>query len=308
MSAAAIDTVGASDNPVGGGGFGAVAAGAAQPAAATGAPAPYLSVDVHGGYASAGVGLRNRGSGKIVLSDVPAGATVKSAYLFWSILGGSSEPASFKVGKVRGTTVTGTRIGSGATPCWQNTTTGYAYRANVTKLVTGNGSYKLSGFASGVTNGADPFTHAAVPPLAEGASLVVIFTKAVYPLTRVVISNGYGEVRQASGLTASVPFGFAASNPVGRVRTTFIGGDGQNNYAEPPSTFNGVSVPQADWDGTDPPVPAYSQGNLWDTDTVNPANLVKPGDTSASIKVAGGPDCLVWVAQVLGIERNGCAR
>ena len=34
---------------------------------------------------------------------------------------------------------------------------------------------------------------------------------------------------------------------------------------------------------------------------------MKSGNTSAAVKVAGGPDCLVWVAQVLSIGRNGAA-
>jgi hypothetical protein len=279
----------------------------AGPASAAGAPATFASIDVNGGYVAAGVGLRNRGAGTIAITGIPTGATIQSAYLFWSVLGGAVEPANFKSGKFKGVSITGTKIGSGGTPCWGSTTSGYAYRANVTAKVTGNGSYALSGFASGVTSGADPFTTAQVPPLAEGASLVVVYKKSTYPLTRVVISNGYGLVSSAAGLTVSMPFGFAATNPVGQVRTTFIGADGQKNFSEPASTINGVPVSQADWDGTDPPTPAYSQGNLWDTDSVNTANVVKPGNTSAAVKVAGGPDCLVWVAQVLSIGRNGAA-
>lgn len=291
------------------GGEGGVSGGSATagPASAAGAPATFTSININGGYVAAGVGLRNRGSGTIRITGIPTGATVQAAYLFWSVLGPAREPATFKTGKFKGAAITGTKIGSGGTPCWASTTTGYAYRANVSTRVTGNGSYALTAFASGVKTGKDPFTTAPVAPLAEGASLVVVYKKATYPLTRVVISNGYGLVTTAAGMTISMPFGFAATNPVGQVRTTFIGGDGQKNFSEPASTINGVAVPQADWDGTDPPSPAYSQGNLWDTDTVNTVNIVKPGNTSAAIKVAGGPDCLVWVAQVLSIGRNGAA-
>jgi DDE superfamily endonuclease len=45
----------------------------------------------------------------------------------------------------------------------------------------------------------------------------------------------------------------------------------------------------------------------WDTDSAPLRNVVKPGNTSAVVKVASGPDCLVWVAQVFSIGRNGAA-
>ena len=305
--ASALLSVAADAQANNGRGGGETRAAEAAAAGSQGAPATFRTIRVKGGYVAAGVGLRNRGAGTIRISGIPTGAKVKSAYLFWSILGGAKEGANFKQGAFRGSSVVGTRVGSGQSPCWPSTTTGYAYRADVTKRVQGNGSYALTRFASGVRNGSDPFTSNQVPPLAEGASLVVVYEKSSYPMTSVTIANGYGMVSDAAGLTVNMPFGFRATTPVGQVRTTFIGGDGQRDYNEPWSTVNGAPVPGADWDGTDGPTPAYSQGNLWDTDTVNTVNLVRPGSTSARIKVAGGPDCLVWVAQVLSIGRYGAA-
>jgi hypothetical protein len=269
------------------------------------APKTYKSYLIKGGYVAAGVSLRNRGSGTINVGGIPAGAKVKSAYLYWSVLGAAKEGSSYKKGKFAGANITGTKIGSGDTPCWPGTAKGYAYRSDVTKKVKKNGSFKLKSFASSVHDGRDPFTTTSKAPLAEGASLVVVYTKSTYPLTRVVIANGYSMVSSSPGATVTMPFGFAATNPVGEVKTTFIGGDGQSNGDEPASRVNGVPVPGADWDGTDGPLPRYSAGNLWDTDTVALPNVVKPGDTSAKVQVNGGPDCLGWVAQVLSIGRNG---
>jgi hypothetical protein len=277
---------------------------------AKGAPAisanstTYKSFTVNGGYVAAGVSLRNRGKGTVKVSGIPKGAKVKAAYLFWSVLGGATAPSSFKKGNFKGHSITGTNIGSGGSPCWGTASTGYAYRASVKSWVKGNGSYKLKSFASGTKDGRDPFTEASqVLPLAEGASLVVVYKKSGYPSTRVVISNGY-DLLNSSTATATLPFGFAASDPVGQVKTTFIGADGQG-ADEPASTVNGVDVPGATWDGGDPPVPGFSGGNLWDTQTIDAVNLVRPGDTSATMTVSGGPDCLVWVAQVLSIGKNG---
>ena len=271
------------------------------------APAAFKTYTLKGDYVASGVSLRNRGSGAIRISGIPKGAKVKNAYLLWSVLS-PSESASLRKGNFAGMAITGTKIGSGTGPCWPsdvNAYPGYAYRADVTKKVKGNGTFALKGFASGVKNGSDPFTTPAVAPLAEGASLVVVFEKSTYPLTKVILSNGYTGLVGGSA-TATVDFGFAATNPVGAVKTTFIGADGQS-ADEPSSTVNGIAVPQADWDGTDGPNPRYSKGNLWDTDTVKLPNFVKPGDTSAEITVSSGPDCLAWVGQAFSIGVNGRA-
>ena len=280
------------------------------------APTVFATVDVRGGYVASGVGLRNRGSGTITVTGIPAGATVSRAFLVWSILGGSTPGSAFPVGKLNGKAVTGTLAGSGPSPCWTPwTIKGFAYRADVTSLVTGNGSYALSGFASGRTDGADPFFSAVTPPLAEGASLVVVFAKPAYPQTRVMVAAGYHMTYDAqSAGERTFGWGFAASNPVPEVRTTFIGADGQLNFTEPPSTFAGRPVAAADWDGTDAPVARYSYGNLWDTDTASVGSFVKPGATSAVVRVAGGGavagtngECMAWVGQVVSVGANGAA-
>jgi len=280
------------------------AAKAAAGSSTAGVPTPAYGVTLRGGYVAAGVGLLNRGQGTINISGIPTGATITRAFLLWSILGGSTPAATFNKGRINGVAITGTNVGSGVTPCWPNTTVGYGYRSDVTARVTGNGAYNLAGFASGNVNGSDPFSAGSTPPLAEGASLVVIYSKAAYPITRVLVSSGYAET-QAAVLSTTMSWGFAASNPVGQVRTTYIGGDGQSNFSEPASTFNGVAVPSADWDGTDGPLPRYQFGNLWDTDTANVGPSVHPGNTSATVTVTGGPDCLVWIGQVLSIGQNG---
>ena len=265
-------------------------------------PGTYAQFTIRGGYTAAGVGLRNRGFGNIGITGVPAGAQVAEAYLYWSILG-NAESSTFSRGVFRGSPIVGTRVGAGAGPCW-GTTYGFAYRANVTNFVPGNGTYALTGFASSRTDGADPFTTTAVAPLAEGASLVVIYEKSTYPWTQVVVANGYG-MTDGGVMTKVMPFGFAASNPVGEIKTTFIGGDGQLNAAEPATRVNGVAFSIPDWDGTDPPLPRYSQGNLWDTDTVSIGRYVLPGQTGVTLAVDGGPDCLVWVAQVMSAGYYG---
>ena len=74
--------------------------------------------DVHGGYVASGVGLRNRGSGNIVLGGIPSRATVTKAYLYWNILGGSTPGSNFSVGRIGRTQIRGAFLGQGDSPCW----------------------------------------------------------------------------------------------------------------------------------------------------------------------------------------------
>jgi len=277
------------------------AKGAIAPPTASIAPASVGVWDVNGGYAAAGVSLRNRGYGTINLSGIPSGATIVRAYLVWSILG-NTEGANFNDGVFKGVAKVGAKVGQGDGLCW-GVTNGYAYRADVTAQVTGNGAYALSGFASGTTDGTDPWT-AGTAPLAEGASLFVVYSKATYPRTTIRFYNGYHS-NMAGAASINVPFGFTTSTPAGEARTTFIGADGQSS-AENYSKVNNVNMGTVDWDGTDPPLPRYSLGNLWDTDTVALRNVVKPNQTSATVTVpAGTADCTAWVAQAFSIGRFG---
>ena len=263
---------------------------------ATGALSTVSSVTVHGGYTAAGIGMRNLGYGTISLTGVPTRATVKSATLLWDVLADQSDP-SFAQGSFNGTVITGTGWASDASPCWP-VGSNFAYEADVTSLVTGNGSYSLSGFATGESDGADPWNVGSTPPLLEGASLVVVYQLASMPPTTIQIAEGATETDSGNSATASMN-GFIVSAPASAT-TTYIVADGQE--AGNTASFNGTTLPDVSFPGADPQaVPNYSQGNLWDTATTDVSSMVSPGDTSASLAVTGNDDCLVWVGQVLSV-------
>jgi hypothetical protein len=272
---------------------------------------------IKGGYVSAGVGMRNLGRGDIVLKGIPKGATVQGAYLYWNIIDITAK-ANHARGLLNGTVVRGTLIGTTDSPCWWkdpgDNAKSRSYRANVTALVTKNGTYKLREFASGITTGADPWVAPVKYPLLEGATLVVVYTKSGYPYTRIFLYDGAAEV----GAVASARTTTITNVPPWTsflAYTTFIGGDGQS-APEPRSQVNGRGINQADWDGTDPIIKPgnYSLGNLWDTENASTADTAKrsisvgwfmpPSSTSVQIRVIGGSDCLVHVAQVLSVS-NG---
>ena len=127
-------------------------------------------------WTSAGVGgLGEPGSGEIQISDIPAGATVQSAYLFWHGIdfgGDDVEPDTYDEASVslNGLAVNGVSLGDTNTNCWpedQLIGTSRGYRANVSSIVTGNGVYLISGTTDG--------DQGLARHNANGASLVVIY-------------------------------------------------------------------------------------------------------------------------------------
>jgi len=266
-------------------------------AAATGALSTVLSETVHGGYVAAGIGMRNLGYGTISIAGIPSGATVKSATLLWDILADSSS-SSFTQGTLNGQAFTGTQWASGISPCWP-VGSNFSYEADVTSMVTGNGSYKLAGFATGQSDGADPWTSGSTAPLDEGASLVVVYQLASSPEVTVQIGEGATETELGNTATATLDGFTVGAQP--SATTTYIVADGQlpGNTA----SFDGTTLPGVSFPGNDPQaVPHYSQGNLWDTVTTDVSSDMNPGDTSAAIGVTGNEDCLVWVGQVLSVS------
>ena len=108
----------------------------------------------HDGYTSAGIGMRNLGYGTIDLSGIPDGA-------------------------IDGTAVTGTQWASGDSPCWWTAGANFAYEADVSSLVHGNGAYDLSGFSSGDTNGQDPWDDGTDKRLANRKPASVVYPQVL---------------------------------------------------------------------------------------------------------------------------------
>lgn len=261
---------------------------------------PLYSSVLHGGYVSAGVGLRDLGHGRITITSIPSGSTVVAAFLLWDVLD-NTDRADDARGELNGTPFIGTMIGTGLAPCWP-ANNNYAFDADVTKLVAhGNGGYTLTGMPSSLTDGEDPWSAGAVPPMAEGASLVVVYKNASSPLTYVGLSVGGTETPDNEYVLTANFSGFDAASSTSADKTTFIVADGQS-AADGPATFNGTDLVPGDFQGLDPQaVPPYSNGDLWDTSTYNVGSLIAPGSTTANATMTGTDDCLVWVGQALSI-------
>lgn len=296
LSIGADDTDGTAQQPTSD--LGAARAGA-EPQSGNEALGLFRTVTLNGGYVAKGAGLRNTGYTFIPLDGVPAGATVTEAYLYWTVLS-STATRSLPRGYFNGNLVTGTKIGTSGTMNWGPSQT-FSYRASLPAAwISGNKAYTLTGFASGSWKAEDTLASA-TPPLAEGATLVVIYSKPSYPLTTIKIYDGAVSLNVPGESYALTINGFTATNPVGPSSATFFGGDGQS-YADGPTTFNGNTLASVTWGGSDPKFGPASNGNLWDTHTASVGSYISPGATSATATVNCSEDAFVWAGLVFSIS------
>jgi hypothetical protein len=269
----------------------------------------YYSKTMKGGYVAKGVGMRDTGYGTIKISGISSGSTVVAAYLYWAIIGPSSMPGfNYAKGYINGAAITGKKVASSQSPCWADASGHYppiwSYRADVKSKVNKavNGAYSLSGFASGVTDGSDPWSSLVTLPLLEGASLVIIYSNNNMPSTSFLIYNGAatlagGVDNAVRELHLDIP-GVNAVAPTGFSSTTFIGSGAYNSPS--PTSFFSQTVGSG-WQGSDPNgyTSSYSGGNLWDTMTVDLHSLISPPESDFWFSSNLSFSCVTWVAQVL---------
>ena len=277
----------------------------------------FTKITQKGYYASTGVGMRNLGYATLNAPVLPTNSTITNAYLFWTVIG----PKNMKVpdpnnptiirsynyakGFIQNTagkySITGALIGSDVDPWFFGSQTIFAYRADVKSYIkkSGGGTYALSGFASGATNGGDPNESINdVMPLLDGASLVVIYSNPNYPTFTIQIYNGAATLPAGNYLHLSIP-GVNAVAPTGYAFTTFIGADGWNT-ASGSGNFFETPLPAVAWNGAVPNGngSSYPHGNLWDDVQVDLHAMLNPPENEfwfSTTKVWS----ITWVAQVL---------
>ncbi len=242
---------------------------------------PFISTTLPGDYVASGVGLRGTTGGNITISGIPAGASIQNAYLYWGMLD-DGEDASLRNLNFNGTPVLGTRIGHGPDTCWGRTDS-FSYRADVTPLVTGNGTYSLTGVANG------GFV------LAEGAALVVIYNSGGTSFRTVMLSDG-NVVLPAVFTGQAIFSGFTAAAPVS-AKTTFMVGDGQG-FGNPAFFVgsNGTATFSNPFVG--------SEGLFWDTLAFDVSSQVGAGTTPADAQITLSSDCLLWPAQAYSVSSS----
>lgn len=240
---------------------------------------------LRGNVVSAGVGLRGTGEGDIIVSGIPAGATVYRAFLYWATIGISN---TFTSVIFSGGFVNGALIGTSANTCWPGAQHNFTYRADVTGIVSGNGIYSIGGLPH-----ESPSTNDS-----QGASLVVIYTHPSAPQKTIIINDGAVSLNALNDAYTDTLWGFDPIPPSlgGQAKVTYIVGDGQAGYNDGDLLFHGSVITSNVFIGSD--------GDYWDDLTFDVSSLATTSVLTTTVNNTGDPptpDCLLWVDTIFSV-------
>ena len=250
------------------------------------------------------------------LVNIPAGATIRAAYLYWA---GSGAAADNQV-VFQGATVTATRT---FTEVFNNFGTAYRFFsgfADVTSRVTGNGNYTLSGLS--VDNG-NPYCS--VQAVVSGWSLIVIYDHASEPLRVINLYDGFRFFRASQIVLTPSNFRIPASgcNTSGDCKwgvltwegdvenSASLGGFTENLFVNGVQMTTPVNPPNNQFNstidllGTAPNPPGNRTYGI-DIDIYSPLPL-SAGDTSASTTYQSGGDLVLLSAEVFSVRNTPVA-
>jgi hypothetical protein len=234
-------------------------------------------------------GMRGDGTGSINVTGVTG--PVARAILYWNGPTSSADPAANAAVTFNGTAITGTNIGFASSNCWPFDNS-QSYQADVTGLVTGNGTYSLSNFR--------------VPPDVEinGVSLVVFYNDTDTANDRnVVLWSG-----NDSNVTSTFePAGWdetltGVQYQGGTASLDFIVSDGQS-APDYQLLLNGVEFQPAGnlFQGATLGGPFDAGGSLWDVKGFDLTPFLVTGSNTLHLQTGAPPDsefvdCLSLVA------------
>lgn len=234
-------------------------------------------------FESAGIGgMRGNGTGDITLSGVSG--TVTEAYIFWHGPNNNRETnLNNQTVAFAGTDVTGDFLGVSNDNCWgfENS---LAYRADVTSLVSGNGTFSLANF---VKDGSD----------INGVSLVVFYDDGDDTNNRDIVmfdgnDSNINNIYDADGWNITLD---GINYVAGDATAQFHVGDGQT-FPDDALIANGTELAPSGpvFQGDTVPNAGFNQG-LWDIRDFNVTSLLTPGDNSLNITTGLNSDCLACV-------------
>jgi hypothetical protein len=238
-------------------------------------------------------GMRDIGSGSLSLSGVTG--TVTEAYLYWHGPGNSTDENANAAVTFNGTDISGMSLGLSADNCW-GFANSKAYRADVTSLISGDGTYTLENFTKTGEN-------------INGVSLIVFYDDGDDTNNRdVVIFDGndsnIDNAYDAPGwnITLSgINYSSGSANIIWHVS------DGQtfpdasvlinsSTFIPAGSVFDGDTTP-AGSGGPD-------NGFLWDIRQDDITSLLSPGMNSLNISSGVSSDCLSCVAILIDLPEG----
>jgi hypothetical protein len=234
-------------------------------------------------------GMRGSGTGSITVSGV--GGPVFHAFLYWNGPTNSADPDVNADVTFDGSPITGTNIGVSGDNNWgfQNS---QSYRADVTSLVTGDGSYSLADF---------------VKPDADinGVALIVFYDNGNSGDDRnVVLWNG----NDSNCLTAGAPENWdetvtGVPYQGGSASLDFVVADGQSFPDDAVLVNDSTLVPAGqifDGDSTPPGV----TDSLWDVESFDLTSFLTTGSNNLHITTGAAGDCLSLVVAAANVPAS----
>jgi hypothetical protein len=243
-------------------------------------------------------GMRGTGTGTIQVSGVTGPVT--HAFLYWNGPTNSADPAANASVTFNGTGVTGTNIGFASPNCWPFDNS-QSYRADVTSLVAGNGTYSLANFTKADAD-------------INGVSLIVFYSDANSGNDRtIVLWNGNDSNKPSTfdppgwdETITGVPYpgsgvaklDFVAASDGQHAPDDEILLNGQSVVPVGP-TFEGDSTPHGDFD---------LLGDLWDVKTglIDITSFLTQGSNNTLHLTSGAPgnDCVSLVVVAANVPAH----
>src|SRR5436190_7129013 len=235
--------------------------------------------------------------GTLRLAGVPPGAGIRRAVLYWSIMSNVT-PVITGAPSFEGVPLAYANLGEfDGSPCFPPTPHTAGFRADVTSLVPGDGTYAIGDFLQSTP------TESWV---IEGATLIVVYENQGGPTTDVVIDDGIGVTTSDGDEILTTIDGFnTALIPGVRASIALAAGNGQafpndhdplyvnatNMRTRYPNLLSGALCPA--------PGPEYL--SLYDLSLFDVTGLIAPGDHVVSIRMVSHLDCYSLVAIALSV-------
>lgn len=239
-------------------------------------------------------GMRGDGTGSIGVTGVTG--VVTKALLYWQGPTNSTDPTANAAVTFNGAPVIGANIGFASSNCWDFTNS-QAYRADVTPLVTGNGTYSLANFRKS----ADVEIN--------GAALVVFYNDGNVANDRnVVLWNGNDSNVTSTGqpdgwdeTLTGVPYPGS-----GGATLDFVVSDGQT-FTDDALVLNGTTIVPSGgiFEGDSTPAgPFTASGDLWDVKSFDITDSLTAGSNTLNLTTGLVNDCLSVVVAAANVPAS----
>lgn len=266
-----------------------------------------------------GGGARNEGHTTIESRGAPPNSVPVRADLYVGVIfpapppAGPPPPPPTITVSFEGHPVVAGLLGTSIEPCWNFGGIYALYAANVLPFIPPwiNGDYQVAGIPSFRNDGADPWTvFNNALPMAEGASLVIIYSNAGVPAGSVVYVHTGPSTFQGGALNVFHPL--APALPAANfLRHTRIGADGQKGVSITPiagiaadtTAINAIQIKgpgapnnqDSDWNGDD----GAPLNQLWDTHTTDITGTIAVGAAGYVVNYFSPADCVSPSVHVL---------